>query len=325
VRRKRLGQDVYRRGTGTVCHRCYTAGIGAQAQSRESDGDARPLFALRDSPQDRQVADSNEPALDVDGTGADQSRQAPRNMHAHGPQQRREFFFWKAITGNPDLCASGGAFGHGQLMEILCQAGRRGLEREIPGEPYQVRHMLARNGEQLEAHGRMFPHETVHRVDVEQTQPCLGRCPGADDMPPRAERGADAECVSRAIEHPEDLLPPRGIGPVELYPPRFEDAEVQTGISLHEHVLARRNQLRSAADGDGLQNRWIELGKIRDGLQNRKHRITCVHLGCDMRQVCDAQRLSRPAGKSRAKRRSCPSVLSDLLDIDCPKLRNCPK
>src|SRR5881397_1797611 len=127
-------------------------------------------------------------------------------MHSDSSEDGRELLFREAITRKPDVLTFRGAFGHGKFMKILRQPSCRGLEREILREIHKVRHMLASSGDQLKAHGRMLPREPIHRVHVEQAEPCLGRRPGADDMPPGAERGCDAERVSWAIEYFEDLL-----------------------------------------------------------------------------------------------------------------------
>src|SRR3990170_3532859 len=220
---------------------------------------------------------SNKPACEIDGAGTDQIHQAPGDMNAHGPEHRRELLFGEAIPRKPDLLVMIPTFGPRQLAEIFRKASRHGLQRKILRERDETRHMLAGSGDQLEGHGRMLLRETVHRVHVEDTQPRPGHRHAVNNVPLGAKGRWNAEGIALTIEHPQDLLPPLGIHPTELHPPRFEDVEMVTGVPLHEDDLARPEGLRVAAGGEGLQSVRTETSKIGDGLQEGDDRIRGVH------------------------------------------------
>ena len=145
------------------------------------------------------------------------------------------------------------------------------------GERDKVRHVFAGRTNHLEADGRMFSRDTVHRVHVELMQPRLGHRPGADDVCSRAERGRDAEHVTRTFEHFQDLFAPLGIHAKEFHSPGFENAQVPARVPLHKNHLAGHKDFRPAAGGDGSQHHWIKVGELWGRRHERNYCITRIH------------------------------------------------
>jgi hypothetical protein len=63
----------------------------------------------------------------------------------------------------------------------------------------------------------------------------------------------------------------------------LENAQIRAAISLQECMLAGVEVLRAAVTGKRTQGRLIEFGQVRNGMQQRKHRINGIHDGHDSR------------------------------------------
>jgi hypothetical protein len=140
-----------------------------------------------------------------------------------------------------------------------------------------MRHLFAGHADNLEAHGGMLSRETVHRVQIEQMQPCLDNRPATDDVYFCVECGRNAEHIAWTLEHFQYLFPSLGIRAKEIHSPRFEKVEASTRVPLHENHLARWKSFRPAMGGDGPQHHWIEIGKLRGRRQDRKYCVTRIH------------------------------------------------
>lgn len=150
---------------------------------------------------------------------------------------------------------------------MLRQATGCALQRQVIGELHQVLQVLARGADQFQADGGMRPGDLPHEIEIQQQQVSRGRGSARHDVRSGAEGGGEAERISHALEHPEDLFAAIDADAGEPHPACGKDVQVAAGVALREHSDPWGIGLGSHARSHLRQHTRVQVGEARHRLQ----------------------------------------------------------